>query len=125
MQAIREEMIKVQKSLISGEKVREELMRSLVQIKNELQRQKFCEESENILNASYGGGGGVVGIINERVCTASQTDLCTDNINSGTRFAEMAKTKLQYSEWRKRIKQLQQQLADHVEKVRILENKNN
>lgn len=102
-------MLKVQKSLVSGEKVREELMRSLVQIKNELTRQQFCEDNVE-LTPSYG-------LVNDRVCVASQTDLCTDNMNSGAQFAEMAKTKLQYSEWRKRIKQLQQQLADHVEKV--------
>lgn len=109
VQAIREEMLKVQKSLVSGEKVREELMRSLVQIKNELTRQQFCEDNVE-LTPSYG-------LVNDRVCVASQTDLCTDNMNSGAQFAEMAKTKLQYSEWRKRIKQLQQQLADHVEKI--------
>jgi len=54
------------------------------------------------------------------VCVASQTDLCGssgDNLNGGARFAEMAKTKLQYAEWRKHIKKLQQQLADHVERI--------
>lgn len=96
----------VQKSLVSGEKVKDELMRSLAHIKNELMRQQFCDS--NIDYAAF---------MHDRVCVASQTDLCADNLHSGARFAEMAKTKLQYGEWRKRIKQLQQQLADHVEKI--------
>lgn len=107
MQAIREEMMKVQKSLVSGEKVKDELMQSLVQIKNELTRQQYYDS--NIDYAAL--------ILQDRICVASQTDLCAENLHSGARFAEMAKTKLQYSEWRKRIKKLQQQLADHVEKI--------
>lgn len=107
VQAIREEMMKVQKSLVSGEKVKDELMRSLAQIKNELMRQQYCDS--NIDYAAF--------MQQDRICVASQTDLCAENLHSGARFAEMAKTKLQYSEWRKRIKQLQQQLADHVDKI--------
>ncbi|XP_037943848.1 protein kibra-like [Teleopsis dalmanni] len=110
VQAIHEEMLKVHKSLVSGEKVREELMRSLVQIKNELSRQQINEENADFMNTTSPF---------DRVCVASQTDLCGagDNMNSGARFAEMAKTKLQYAEWRKHIKNLQQQLADHVERI--------
>lgn len=110
VQAIREEMLKVHKSLVSGEKVREELMRSLVQIKNELSRQQINEENADLLNAASPF---------DRVCVASQTDLCGagEHLNGGARFAEMAKTKLQYAEWRKHIKKLQQQLADHVERI--------
>lgn len=100
--------MKVQKSLVSGEKVKDELMKSLAQIKNELvgSRQmgsrQFCDPNMGYM---------------DRICVASQTDLCSENLHSGARLAEMAKTKLQYGEWRKRIKQLQQQLADHVEKI--------
>ncbi|XP_017140820.2 protein kibra isoform X1 [Drosophila miranda] len=111
VQAIREEMLKVHKSLVSGEKVREELMRSLVQIKNELSRQQINEENAELMNAASPF---------DRVCVASQTDLCGgagEHLNGGARFAEMAKTKLQYAEWRKHIKKLQQQLADHVERI--------
>ncbi|XP_017855755.1 PREDICTED: protein kibra [Drosophila arizonae] len=110
VQAIREEMLKVHKSLVSGEKVREELMRSLVQIKNELSRQQINEENAELLSATSPF---------DRVCVASQTDLCGagEHLNGGARFAEMAKTKLQYAEWRKHIKKLQQQLADHVERI--------
>lgn len=108
MQAIREEMMKVQKSLVSGGKVKDELMKSLAHIKNELTRQQHCDTNMEYSQFS----------VQDRICVASQTDLCTDNFNSGgARFAEMAKTKLQYGEWRKRIKQLQQKLADHVEKI--------
>ncbi|XP_039957587.1 protein kibra [Bactrocera neohumeralis] len=109
VQAIREEMLKVHKSLVSGEKVREELMRSLVEIKNELSRQQINDENAELMNAASPF---------DRVCVASQTDLCgAGDMNSGARFAEMAKTKLQYSEWRKHIKKLQQQLVDHVERI--------
>ncbi|XP_030564151.1 protein kibra [Drosophila novamexicana] len=110
VQAIREEMLKVHKSLVSGEKVREELMRSLVQIKNELSRQQINEENAELMSAASPF---------DRVCVASQTDLCGagEHLNGGARFAEMAKTKLQYAEWRKHIKKLQQQLADHVERI--------
>lgn len=107
VQAIREEMMKVQKSLVSGEKVKDELMRSLAHIKNELTRQQYCD-SNNDYSAF---------MQNDKVCVASQTDLCADNLHGGARFAEMAKTKFQYDEWRKHIKQLQQQLADHVDKI--------
>lgn len=99
--------MKVQKSLVSGEKVKDELMRSLAHIKNELTRQQYCDS--NIDYSAF--------MQQDRICVASQTDLCAENMHSGARFAEMAKTKLQYSEWRKRIKQLQQQLADHVDKI--------
>ncbi|XP_055373890.1 protein kibra [Condylostylus longicornis] len=105
VQAIREEMINIHKMLVSGEKVKEKLMQSLVKLKNDLTRQQYCEDSD-IGSSAF-----------DRVCVASQTDLCAENMNSGAKFAEMAKTKLQYSEWRKRIKQLQQQLADHAEKI--------
>lgn len=115
VQAIRQEMLKVQKSLVSGEKVREELVQSLVQIKNELMRQ---QDDHHLNTASAVTAAAVVAAYHDRVCVASQTDLYVDNMmNSGARYAEMAKTKLQYSEWRKRIKQLQQQIAEHVEKI--------
>lgn len=107
VQAIREEMVKVQKSLVSGEKVKDELMRSLAQIKNELTRQQYCDS-----NSDYSAF-----MQNEKICVASQTDLCAESLHGGARFAEMAKTKFQYDEWRKHIKQLQQQLADHVDKI--------
>lgn len=107
VQAIREEMMKVQKSLVSGEKVKDELMRSLAHIKNELTRQQYCDT-----NSDYSAF-----MQNDKICVASQTDLCAENLHSGARFAEMAKTKFQYDEWRKHIKQLQQQLADHVDKI--------
>lgn len=107
VQAIREEMLKVQKSLVSGEKVKDELMRSLAQIKNELTRQQYSDVHSDYSAFSQ----------NDKICVASQTDLCAENLHGGTRFAEMAKTKFQYDEWRKHIKRLQQQLADHVDKI--------
>lgn len=82
-------------------------MRSLAHIKNELTRQQYLDA-----NSDYSAFGQ-----NDKICVASQTDLCAENLHSGTRFAEMAKTKFQYDEWRKHIKRLQQQLADHVDKI--------
>lgn len=110
VQAIREEMMKVQKSLVSGGKVKDELMKSLAQIRSELTRQYPAAPCDALAPPSSSS--------QDRTCVASQTDLCTDNFyGGGARFAEMAKTKLQYGEWRKRIKLLQQKLADHVEKI--------
>lgn len=109
VQAIREEMMKVQKSLVSGGKVKDELMKCLAQIKNELTRQQNCPTTP--------GGAPNELCHQDRTCVASQTDLFNDSFCTGAKFAEMAKTKLQYGEWRKRIKLLQQKLADHVEKI--------
>lgn len=109
VQAIREEMMNVQKSLVSGGKVKDELMRSLAHIKHELTRQQHCEPHMMGENPAF--------LVQDRQCVASQTDLCHDNFYNGAKLAEMATTKLQYGEWRKRIKELQQKLADHVEKI--------
>lgn len=92
---------------MSGEKVKDELMKSLANIKNELMRQHM----NNIDTNHY------MNFINDRVCVASQTDLCSENIFSGARLAEMAKIKLQYNEWRNRIKELQQQLFLHADRI--------
>ncbi|XP_059609935.1 protein kibra [Phlebotomus argentipes] len=108
VQAIRDEMIKIQKNLVSGEQEKKELKRSLTQLKYDLTR------------LQYGNGSPVVSALNlaqDRVCASSQTDLCADIFPLGARLAEVAKTRLQYDEWKKRIKYLQQQLADHVEKI--------
>lgn len=111
VQAIREEILKVQKSLISGGKVKDELMKSLAHIRHELTRQYPMAE---------GGPDASVPVTPTdqlRTCVASQTEPSADSFCGGAKFAEMAKTKMQYYEWRKRIKLLQQKLADHVEKI--------
>ncbi|XP_055679801.1 protein kibra isoform X2 [Lutzomyia longipalpis] len=108
VQAIRDEMIKIQKNLVSGEQEKKELKRSLTQLKYDLTR------------LQYGNGSPVASALNlaqDRVCASSQTDLCADIFPLGARLAEVAKTRLQYDEWKKRIKFLQQQLADHVERI--------
>lgn len=102
--------MKVQKSLVSGGKVKDELVKSLAHIKNELTRQQNCP-------AATPGASNNDMCHQDRICVASQTELFNDNFCTGAKFAEMAKTKLQYGEWRKRIKLLQQKLADHVEKI--------
>lgn len=114
--------MKVQKSLVSGGKVKDELMKSLAHIKYELQRQQQQQQLQQ--QHQYDGSMppppsyNTAAAAADRQCVASQTDLCTDNYNSGgAKLAEMAKTKFQYTEWRKRIKELQQKLAEHVEKI--------
>lgn len=108
MQQIREEMVKIQKSLNSGEREKEELKRCLTHLKQDLSKLQYVNGSP--MTSSYN-------LTHERVCTSSQTDLCADIFPLGARLAEVAKTRLQYEEWKKRIKDLQQQLADHVEKI--------
>jgi protein KIBRA len=46
---------------------------------------------------------------------ASQTDLCSENFPIGAR--EMAKLRLNYDEWRKRVKEIQEKLAALEERV--------
>lgn len=54
----------------------------------------------------------------EKLSTASQTDLSGELVPIGTRLAEMARTRLQYDEARKRVQLVQRKLADLEEKVR-------
>jgi hypothetical protein len=49
---------------------------------------------------------------------ASQTDLCSENFPIGAR--EMAKLRLKYDEWRKRVKEIQEKLAALEERVSFL-----
>lgn len=53
----------------------------------------------------------------EKLSTASQTDLSGELVPIGTRLAEMARTRLQYDEARKRVQLVQRKLADLEEKV--------
>lgn len=102
------ELRNIQKSLSSGEKEKAELMQSLAQLKDELTRLQLYEGS---LEAS------TLSLPQEKLSTASQTDLSGELVPIGTRLAEMARMRLQYDEARKRIQQIQQQLADLEEKV--------
>lgn len=107
-QAIMSELRNIQKSLISGEKEKAELMQSLAQLKDELTRLQLCEGSPDASTLS---------LPQEKLSTASQTDLSGEIVPIGTRLAEMARMRLQYDEARKRIQHIQQQLADLEEKV--------
>lgn len=49
--------------------------------------------------------------------TASQTDLSGEIAPIGARLAEMAKVRLQYDESRKKVHEIQQQLADLEDRV--------
>jgi len=102
------ELRNIQKSLSSGEKEKAELMQSLAQLKDELTRLQLCEGSPEASTLS---------LPQEKLSTASQTDLSGELVPIGTRLAEMARMRLQYDEARKRIQHIQQQLADLEEKV--------
>ncbi|XP_073954553.1 WW and C2 domain containing protein kibra isoform X3 [Choristoneura fumiferana] len=107
-QAIMTELKNIQKSLTSGEKERAELMQSLAKLKDDLTRLQLGDASPDLSTLS---------LPQEKLSTASQTDLCADLVPIGTRLAEMARVRLQYDEARKRIQQIQQQLADLEDKV--------
>lgn len=107
-QAIMTELKNIQKSLTSGEKERADLMQSLAKLKDDLTRLQLADASPELSTLS---------LPQEKLSTASQTDLCADLVPIGTRLAEMARVRLQYDEARKRIQQIQQQLADLEDKV--------
>ncbi|XP_047515702.1 protein kibra isoform X1 [Pieris napi] len=107
-QAIMTELKNIQKSLTSGEKERADLMQSLAKLKDDLTRLQLGEASPDLSTLT---------LPQEKLSTASQTDLCADLVPIGTRLAEMARVRLQYDEARKRIQQIQQQLADLEDKV--------
>lgn len=108
-QAIMTELKNVQKSLTSGEKEKADLMQSLAKLKDDLTRLQLGDASPDLSST--------LSFPQEKLSTASQTDLCADLVPIGTRLAEMARVRLQYDEARKRIQQIQQQLADLEDKV--------
>ncbi|CAG9820133.1 unnamed protein product [Phaedon cochleariae] len=107
-QAIMVELRNIQKSLSSGEKEKADLMQSLAKLKDELTRLQLSESSLDISTLS---------LPQEKLSTASQTDLSCELVPIGTRLAEMAKMRLEYDEARKRVQHIQQKLADLEEKV--------
>uniref|UniRef100_A0A182ILW0 Protein kibra n=1 Tax=Anopheles atroparvus TaxID=41427 RepID=A0A182ILW0_ANOAO len=106
-QAIMEEVKKIQKSLITGEREKKELMKSLAQVKDDLTRLQLRQESPDASTFN---------LAQDRICAASQTDLSSENFPMGAR--EMAKMRQRYDEWRKRVKEIQEQLAALEEKIR-------
>ncbi|GJQ65403.1 hypothetical protein Trydic_g7513 [Trypoxylus dichotomus] len=107
-QAIMTELRNIQKSLSSGEKEKAELMQSLAKLKDDLTRLQLCESSPDASTLS---------LPQEKLSTASQTDLSCELVPIGTRLAEMAKMRLEYDEARKKVQVIQQKLADLEEKV--------
>lgn len=107
-QAIMAELRNIQKSLSSGEKEKAELMQSLAKLKDDLTRLQLSESSPDVSTLS---------LPQEKLSTASQTDLSCELVPIGTRLAEMAKMRLEYDEARKKVQQIQQKLADLEEKV--------
>lgn len=107
-QAIMAELRNIQKSLSSGEKEKAELMQSLAKLKDDLTRLQLSESSPDVSTLS---------LPQEKLSTASQTDLSCELVPIGTRLAEMAKMRLEYDEARKKVQTIQQKLADLEEKV--------
>ncbi|KAK7874477.1 hypothetical protein R5R35_001564 [Gryllus longicercus] len=107
-QAIMNELRNIQKSLSLGEKEKAELMQSLAKLKDDLTRLQLSESSPDVSTLS---------LPQEKLSTASQTDLSGELVPIGTRLAEMARMRLQYDEARKKVQTIQQQLADLEEKV--------
>lgn len=107
-QAIMNEVRNIQKSLSSGEKEKADLMQSLAKLKDDLTRLQLSESSPDASTLS---------LPQEKLSTASQTDLSCDLVPVGTKLAEMAKMRLEYDEARKKVQHIQQKLADLEEKV--------
>lgn len=105
-QAIIEEVRKIQKSLLLGEKEKKELMHSLAQVKEDLTRLQLRQESPDASTFN----------LHDRVSAASQTDMCPDSFPIGAR--EMAKLRMKYDEWRKKVKDIQEKLANLEERIR-------
>uniref|UniRef100_A0A2M4BAL9 Protein kibra n=1 Tax=Anopheles marajoara TaxID=58244 RepID=A0A2M4BAL9_9DIPT len=106
-QAIMEEVKMIQKSLITGEREKKELMKSLAQVKDDLTRLQLRQESPDASTFN---------LAQDRICAASQTDLSSENFPMGA--IEMAKMRQRYDEWRRRVKEIQEQLAALEEKIR-------
>ncbi|KAK7604923.1 hypothetical protein V9T40_006109 [Parthenolecanium corni] len=107
-QAIMTELREIQRSLSSGEKERMELMQSLAKLKDDLTRLQLCNESSPDASTLS-----IPPVSN----TASQTDLSGELMPMGNRLAELARMRLEYDAARKKIQNIQQQLADLEEKV--------
>ncbi|XP_023210732.1 protein kibra-like isoform X2 [Centruroides sculpturatus] len=105
-QAIFEELRNIQKSLSSGEKEKIELMQSLARLKEDLSCLQPASPDVSTLS-----------IPQEKLSTASQTDLSGEIGRVGARLAEMARMRLQYDEARKQVHKIQQELADLEDKM--------
>lgn len=105
-QAIMQEVRKIQKSLLSGEREKKELIKSLAQVKGDLTRLQLRQESPEA---------STMNLAQDRICAASQTDLCSENFPIGAR--EMAILRTKYDERLKSVKEIQARLASLEDKI--------
>ncbi|KAL5242264.1 hypothetical protein ACI65C_009674 [Semiaphis heraclei] len=113
-QAIVTELREIQHSLSSGQRERTGLMHSLAKLKDDLTRLQLCSATDDPDLQTQNSSSTQ---LSDKLSTASQTDLSGELMPMGTRLAEMARMRLEYDEARKRIQNIQQQLADLEEKV--------
>lgn len=99
--AIHTELLNIQQSLSTGEQEKRELMKSLACLKDDLTR---LQPSDSNLDVS-------LMTTQEKLSTASQTDLSGEMVPIGARLAELARLRLQYDERRRSVQEIQQQLA--------------
>ncbi|ODN03263.1 Protein kibra [Orchesella cincta] len=107
-QAIMNELRSIQRSLISGEKERMELMQCLARHKEDLTRLQSMTKFPDM--SSFGNS-------TEKLSTASQTDLPGDLVPLGARLAEMAKLRLEYDARRKDVQHIQRRLSELEESI--------
>lgn len=105
--AIRTELLNIQQSLSTGEQEKIELMKSLACLKDDLTR---LQPSESSLDMS-------LMTAQEKLSTASQTDLSGEMVPIGARLAELARLRLQYDERRRSVQEIQQQLASLEDRI--------
>jgi len=105
--AIRTELLNIQQSLSTGEQEKIELMKSLACLKDDLTRLQPSESSFDVSLMTA----------QERLSTASQTDLSGEMVPIGARLAELARLRLQYDEQRRSVQEIQQQLASLEDRI--------
>jgi len=99
--AIHTELLNIQQSLSTGEQEKRELMKSLACLKDDLTRLQPSDSNLDVCLMTA----------QEKLSTASQTDLSGEMVPIGARLAELARLRLQYDERRRSVQEIQQQLA--------------
>ncbi len=109
--ALVEELHRVQESLRAGETEKKELVKSLLRLREEVQR---VQGSKTGMNSSPD----LSTLTLDTATIASQTDLSLEcPPPAGVRVAELAKARLEFDSTRKELNSLQTKLADLEERM--------